>query len=135
MSYKDRFIEMSKEVFKENLEEKRSKEKARNIIADYFNDICNSLKNEEQVAGRNLKINIGENQWSIELRELSKLSVHFSENKITVLVKPGYRGYEDTLQYEEGKFFSSQKGYELSEHLLDVYLEEVFDSILTQLVK
>lgn len=135
MSYKKTFIDLSKKAFKNELEEKFSKESAYNLISNYFNDISASLKDEAEVAGKTLKIKIEEKCWSIQLNQLSELSIRFYKDKITVKVKPGFQWREETLKYEQGRFYDRSKDMGLSEELLDIYLKEAFESTINQLAR
>lgn len=135
MSYKKTFIDLSKKAFKNELEEKFSKESAYNLISNYFNDISASLKDEAEVAGKTLKIKIEEKCWSIQLNQLSELSIRFYKDKITVKVKPGFQWREETLKYEQGRFYDRSKDMDLSEELLDIYLKEAFESTINQLAR
>ncbi|MCI2256515.1 hypothetical protein L2D08_19435 [Domibacillus sp. PGB-M46] len=135
MSYKKTFIEFSKKAFKSELEEKLSKESAYTLISNYFNEISASLKGEEEVAGKALKIKIEERSWSIQLNELSELSIRFYKDEISVKVKPGSQWCEEILKYEQGRFYSHSKNMELSEELLDTYLRGAFESTINQLAK
>ncbi|MCI2255271.1 hypothetical protein L2D08_12925 [Domibacillus sp. PGB-M46] len=135
MSYKKTFIDLSKKAFKNELEEKFSKESAYNLISNYFNDISASLKDEAEVAGKTLKIKIEEKCWSIQLNQQSELSIRFYKDKITVKVKPGFQWREETLKYEQGRFYDRSKDMGLSEELLDIYLKEAFESTINQLAR
>ncbi|WNS78473.1 hypothetical protein RRU94_00415 [Domibacillus sp. DTU_2020_1001157_1_SI_ALB_TIR_016] len=135
MSYKKTFIDLSKKAFKNELEEKFSKENAYNLISNYFNDISASLKDEKEVTGKTLKIKIEEKCWSIQLNQLSELSIRFYKDEIIAKVKPGFQWREEILKYEQGRFYDYSKDMELSEELLDIYLKEAFESTINQLAR
>jgi len=134
MSYREKFISKSKDIFEEQLKLRQAQQKAYNLIDNYFKYIFDALRAEEEVSNREISFEILESAWSISLKNTS-LKVIYKKDQITVQIRPLGLGYNDTIVLEEYTYIYKSKKFskELSEELLDLYLKEAFDSLLTQI--
>lgn len=132
MGYKEEFIDSIKSLHTSDIDKKKAIEGAEDLIHDYFSSLEKELEEYFEIAESNLKFKKTKNFYKIEYNG-KYFSVSFMDSVINIEVRPMGLGYKETLKFsnKELKFFSQQTNIELSEELLDKYLKDTFENVIT----
>jgi|GEM_PF-1577793 len=125
ISYRDKFIKSVKEKYSTETEAYRRREKAENLIYEYFGDLLEDLYDETEAADEKLEIEYDK----IKLNGI-ELGFDYEKGVIKVFtLKEGSTDKEviDQLDDNGEGFFSINHDAELSDDLLDIYLKKLND--------
>ncbi|MGE6718704.1 hypothetical protein ACQKGD_15190 [Peribacillus frigoritolerans] len=132
MGFKKDFIDGIKSLHSFDIKKKHAIEDAEELIHNYFSTLDNELDEYFEAAKFNLRFLKTENSYKIQYDDYYLL-VGLNGATINVAVRPIGTVYEEILTFsnQEFKFFSRKHKLELSEELLDTYLKDTFEKIIT----
>lgn len=123
ISYRDKFIKSIKEKYSAESGAYRRKERAENLIYEYFGELLDELYEEAEAADDNFEIDYDK----LKLNGI-ELSLDFENGTINVyLLQAGSTDKQviDRLEDNGNEFYSKKHHTELSDDLLDLYLKQL----------
>jgi hypothetical protein len=125
ISYREKLIKSIKEKYLAEAGAYRRRERAENLIYDYFGELLDALYEEAEAA---------DDQFDIDYDKLRingiELGLNFENEAINVyLLKTGANDKQiiDQLEDNGSEFFSKKHNAELSDDLLDSYLQKFYE--------
>lgn len=125
ISYRDKFIKSMKEKYSIETGAYRRKEKAENLIYEYFGDLLDDLYDETEASDENFEIEYDK----LKLNGI-ELGFDFEKDAIKVyMLKVGSTDKQviDRLDDNGNEFYSKKHGTELNYDLLDIYLKQLHE--------
>lgn len=125
ISYRDKFIKNMKDKYAQETAAYCRKEKAENLIYDYFGELLDELFDETEAS---------DDEFDIEYDKLklngTELGFDFEKGKINVYwLRDGSSDKQiiDQLVDKKDRFISMKHHAELSDDLLDIYLQQLYE--------
>ena len=142
MSFRETFIQKAKLIYKEDVNENRSRENAENFILNYFKGLESALLDEIEVAGGELDVNYNYGENLIITLDQIDLKFVFESKDIKIYIKSidfQEKEYEeqliDSLELKGDQFISKSRNQFLDDDLLDTYLQIAFEKELDRLLE
>jgi hypothetical protein len=129
ISYRDNFVQSIKEQFTAETAAYRRKEKAENLIYEYFGDLLEELYDETEAS--NEKLNIEYENIKLNGIELKLTFINNSVEISKTTTDNGEKIIIDLLEDNGTVYFSKEHQKELNEELLDKYLQMAFEESLS----
>jgi len=130
MSYREEFVKKVSKIFEAETAAYRRKEKAYELITEYFGDLLDDLFDETEAAEEELEIEYE------KLRLKGRvLKIELGKGFIEIYTTDGRNGEKKTVDLleDDGNTYMSKKfGKPLGEEILDQYLEASFAETIGQ---
>ena len=128
ISYREQFVKNIKHLFKTETAAYLRKEKAEELISDYFNELMEELYDESEATAEQFEIEFDR----IKLQGI-ELGFEFVPRSIEVYISnesSGEKTLIDRLVDDGSGFISRKLNKELSEELMNEYLKKSFNETL-----